>query len=318
MRVVFWGTRGSIPVSLTAAGVRAKLRRALLDAIDHPPKSSADVDDCLDRLSFDTVGTFGGHSSCVQLVTDGPEQVILDMGSGARPLGQAVLQRFGPAQPQVYHVFMSHLHWDHLMGFPFFTPAYIPGNRIVVHACHPGVEHAFRRQQGSPSFPVEFDQLGASIQFDVLQPGQVYEIAGLRVQARLQRHSGDSYGWRFEQNGRCVVYSTDSEHRLEDRDDRQEIQAFFSDADVVIFDAMYSLADAISVKADWGHSSNVVGVELCHAARVRRLVMFHHEPAYDDTQLMTVLKETRRFEEIVRDGHVLDVLSAYDGLELTV
>ncbi len=84
----------------------------------------------------------------------------------------------------------------------------------------------------------------------------------------------------------------------------------------VIFDAMYSLADTFSVKEDWGHSSNIVGVELCQAARVRRLVMFHHEPAYDDAQIAQVLRETRRFEEITRDDHALEVLSAWDGLEL--
>ena len=81
---------------------------------------------------------------------------------------------------------------------------------------------------------------------------------------------------------------------------------------------MYSLAEAISVKADWGHSSNIVGVELCQAARVRRLVMFHHEPAYSDTQIQRVLQETQRFEQITRDGHALEVLSAWDGLELNV
>jgi ribonuclease BN (tRNA processing enzyme) len=86
----------------------------------------------------------------------------------------------------------------------------------------------------------------------------------------------------------------------------------------VIFDAMYALADAISVKADWGHSSNIVGVELCQAARVRCLCMYHHEPAYDDQRIAQVLQETRRFEEITRDGNRLEVISAYDGLELAV
>ena len=93
---------------------------------------------------------------------------------------------------------------------------------------------------------------------------------------------------------------------------------FFQGADTVIFDAMYSLADAISVKADWGHSSNITGVELCQAVKVRRLVMFHHEPAYDDSQIERVLQETRRFEQITRDDHALEVVSAWDGLELSL
>jgi phosphoribosyl 1,2-cyclic phosphodiesterase len=254
----------------------------------------------------------------VQIDAGGDEFVVLDMGSGARPLGQSMIERFGPGKPQTYHIFMSHLHWDHIMGFPFFTPIYIPGNRIVVHSCHENVEYAFRRQQREPSFPVDFEQLGADIRFDVLQPDTPYSIAGLTVRAKLQRHAGDSYGWRFEHEGKSVIYSTDSEHRLEDAAECAAFVDFFAHADAVIFDAMYSLADAISVKADWGHSSNIVGVELCQMARARRLVMFHHEPAYDDARIEQVLGETRRFEEITRDGHAVEVLSAWDGLELTL
>ena len=93
---------------------------------------------------------------------------------------------------------------------------------------------------------------------------------------------------------------------------------FFRNADVLIFDSMYSLADSISVKEDWGHSSNIVAVELAQLARVRRLVLYHHEPVFDDRMIEAVLKETRRFEEVSRDGHPVDVISAYDGLELTV
>ncbi len=135
---------------------------------------------------------------------------------------------------------------------------------------------------------------------------------------KLQLHGGDSYGYRFEAGGKCVVYSTDSEHRLDNEAERSGFVEFFGRADLVIFDAMYSLFEAISVKADWGHSSNIVGVELCQAARVKTLAMFHHEPAFDDEKVASVLKETRRFEEITREGHSLEVIAAYDGLELEV
>jgi phosphoribosyl 1,2-cyclic phosphodiesterase len=319
MKIRFWGTRGSIPVSLTTADIRAKMIEAVQGARDRRLDHRADIEAYIDGLGFDIAGTYGGHSSCVQIDAGGDEFVVLDMGSGARPFGQSMIERFGPGKPQTYHIFMSHLHWDHIMGFPFFTPIYIPGNHIVVHSCHENVEYAFRRQQREPSFPVDFEQLGADIRFDVMQPDTPYTIAGLTVRAKLQRHAGDSYGWRFEHDGKSVIYTTDSEHRLEDQAECAAFVEFFANADAVIFDAMYSLADAISVKADWGHSSNIVGVELCQMARARRLVMFHHEPAYDDVRIEQVLGETRRFEEITRDGgHAVEVLSAWDGLELTL
>lgn len=318
MKLRCWGTRGSIPVSLTAPDVRAKLVRALQGAGRVDLADPVAIETYVDGLGFDVAGTFGGHSACLQIETGGAEHIVLDLGTGVRALGQRMLARFGPQAPQTYHVFLSHLHWDHIMGLPFFTPVYIPGNRIIVHTCHPHAEFALRRQQAEPSFPVRFDHFSANFEFHVTTPGLPFEVDGTRVLAHAQRHAGDSYGWRFERDGKCLVYSTDSEHRLEDEEERAGFIAFFDRADVVVFDAMYSLADAISVKADWGHSSNIVGVELCQAARVKRLVMFHHEPAYSDSQIAQILEETRRFEEITRDGHALEVLSAWDGLELTL
>src|SRR5207237_3872447 len=115
---------------------------------------------------------------------------------------------------------------------------------------------------------------------------------------------------------KILIYSTDSEHKLDDMHETQSFIDFFRNADLVIFDAMYSLADAVSVKEDWGHSNNVTGVELCQMARAKHLVLYHHEPANDDATLEGLLKEARRFEELTRGDHALKVSAAYDGLEI--
>ena len=314
-RVRFWGTRGSIPVALTADGVRHKIVAALRGASGRTFANDAEAGAYVDSLAFADRATFGGHSPCVEIETGGPDFVICDLGSGVRPFGQAALARDGGG-PRTYHVFLSHVHWDHIMGLPFFTPAYIPGNRVVVYGGHAHLEAALRRQQEQPSFPVDFSTFRADISFVRLEPGVVHEIAGMRVKLKLQRHAGDSYGFRFESGGKVVVYSTDSEHDLGNRRETDAFVDFFRGADVVIFDAMYSLADAISVKADWGHSSNIAGVELCHAAGVRHLCMFHHEPAFDDASIARVLADTRRYEEICRTGAPMTVTAAYDGMEI--
>jgi len=315
MRVRFWGTRGSLPVALTAADVRDKIVAALRGASGHALASDADVDAYVDGLAFDVAGTFGGHSACVEIENGGSEYVLCDLGSGVRPFGQAALARHAGA-PQTYHVFMSHVHWDHIMGLPFFTPAYIPGNRLFIYGGHAVLEEALRRQQARPSFPVDFAAFKSTIEFVRLEPGTRYAVAGMDVTLKKQRHAGDSYGYRFESNGHSVVYSTDSEHSLADMKETESFVEFFDRADLVIFDAMYSLVEAISVKADWGHSSNIVGVELCQRAQARHLCMFHHEPASSDATLARVLADTRRFEEITRTGAPLRISSAYDGLEI--
>ena len=316
MRIRFWGTRGSLPVAMTAPQLRGRLVSLLTKAIGEKLDTPEAVAAFVDR-EVPAPATFGGNSSCVELDSGGPEYVLCDLGSGLRAFGNHVLATRGPSG-HTFHVFMSHVHWDHIMGFPFFVPAYVPGNTIRIYGGHAVLEEALRRQHASPSFPVDFSQLGSRIEFTRLEVDRTYDIAGYRVRALLQDHGGDSYGYRFERDGKVVVYSTDSEHKLDDIAFTERFVDFFREADLVIFDAMYSLADAFSVKEDWGHSSNVVGVELCQRARARHLCLFHHEPVHDDAHLLKVLQETRRFEEITRGDVPLAVSAAYDGMEIAL
>ena len=316
MRVRFWGTRGSLPVALTAADVRRKLLAALRAARGQPLASEADLERVVAGLAFADAGTYGGHTSCVQIETGGFDYFICDMGSGLRSFGQAVMAQRAGGMGQTFHIFLSHLHWDHIMGLPFFAPAFVPGNRVVIYGSHTGLEAALRRQQDPPSFPVDFSIFGAALEFVHLEPGRAHEVAGVGVTSMLQRHGGDSFGYRFESQGKVVVYSTDSEHPLEQTEHAERFVNFFRDADLVIFDGMYSMADAVSIKADWGHSSNIIGVELCQRAGARQLCLFHHEPVADDAALDVLLAETRRLEEITRGAKRLRVSAAYDGLEI--
>jgi phosphoribosyl 1,2-cyclic phosphodiesterase len=318
MRVRFWGTRGSIPVALTARDIRRKLEQALLLALDKGLKTADDVRRFVQHdLDFSVSSTYGGHSPCVEIDSGGDEFLACDMGSGARPFGNSVLARANGRKATI-HVFMSHVHWDHIMGFPFFMPAYLAGMRIRIYGGHDVLERAFRLQQSAPCFPVDFSRLSSNIEFVHLRTDQAIQVAGVQVRCMRQRHTGDSYGFRFERDGKAIVYSTDSEHKLEDEAETAAFVAFFRNADLVIFDAMYSLAEAISVKEDWGHSSNVVAVELAQLAGAKRLCLFHHEPAFDDERIEAILRETIRFEALTRVGAPLSVCAAYDGLELEI
>jgi anti-anti-sigma factor len=317
LRLRFWGTRGSLPAPLRERAVRAKIRDALLAARGHALETEQAIDAFIDsRLPFSVRGTFGGNTSCVEIITGGDEYVICDLGTGVREFGNHVLREYGPGRKHCFNVFLSHLHWDHIMGFPFFAPAYIPGNRIRIYGCHNVLSEALHTQHSAPWFPVNFRELASTIEFITLEPDRTYEIAGLSVTSIRQFHTGHSYGYRFSRGGKSIVYSTDCEHKYSSLDESYPFVAFYRNADVLIFDAMYSLGDSVSVKEDWGHSSNVVAVELAHAARVKRLVLFHHEPAYDDRMIEGVFAETIRFEEISRPGHKVEVITAYDGLEL--
>ncbi len=319
MKITFWGTRGSLPAPLNGAAVRRKLVNALVKAaglgLDTPEKAEAF---CSETLAFAEASTFGGNTSCVQVDTGGQDYLVCDLGSGAREFSMAALARHGPGSPQTYHVLLSHVHWDHIMGFPFFIPAFIPGNRIRIYSCHPRFEWAIRNQSHEPCFPVEFSALSAAIEFVPLEPGTPYEIAGATVTGMAQLHGGDSFGYRIERNGTTLIYTTDAEYKPDDIAQMERTAMFFRDADLVIFDSMYSLAESITLKEDWGHSSNVMGVELCQLARAKALCLFHHEPVNDDARIEAILNETLRFEEITRTGDRLRIHAAHDGLVLEI
>ncbi|MEX2616718.1 MAG: MBL fold metallo-hydrolase [Alphaproteobacteria bacterium] len=319
MLVRFWGTRGSLPTPLNAVAVREKIRRALRESIGHDISTPERLETFIDeKLAFSVSGTFGGNSSCVEIESGGTQHILCDMGSGGREFGNAIMAQKYPNKEKVINIFQSHPHWDHIMGFPFFVPAYVPGFKVVIHGCHANLEEAYRRQHSEPGFPVPWAALGADIQFVTLEPGKEYVVDGVTVRALKQHHSGDSYGYRFEKNGKSIVYTTDSEHKFELIDDDYPFIHFLRGADLVIFDAMYSLADSISIKEDWGHSSNIIGVELAQRAGAKHLCMYHHEPNYDDAMIERIMQETIRYEELSEEGDSLIVSSAYDGREIVV
>jgi len=321
MIVRFWGTRGSLPVAIKGKAVRDKLVDALMAAnglsFDTDEEAGAFIDGTLD---FATAQTYGGATSCVEIdLGRDREFIVCDMGSGLREFGLDAMKRCAEGHPRTYHFFLSHLHWDHILGFPFLVPAFDPGATMVIHSGHADAEQALRRQQEEISFPVPFDWLKADISFRTLEAGRTYRIGAVEVSLIEQQHSHSSFGYRFtDADGRTAIYSTDSEHKIDRMEGEADTVGFFADADLVVCDTMYSLADAVSMKEDWGHSSNIVAIDLCHEAKAKRLALFHHEPTYSDRDIQRMHRESIRYEEIMRYGDPLEVICAYDGLEIAL
>lgn len=317
MQIRFWGTRGSLPVAPHASTVAEKVAQALLAAGGRSFESEDAARSFVkDELEFAVGHTYGGATSCVEIDLGSGAFIVCDMGSGLREFGLDSLRRCNvDGRPQEYHFFLSHLHWDHIMGFPFFVPSFLEGAKIVIHAGHADAEEALRRQQEEISFPVPFDWLKADFTFVTLETGQEYPIGDVTVSVMEQHHSHSSFGYRFrDAEGKVAIYSTDSEHKIDRMDGEADVVQFFGDADLVVCDTMYSLADSVSMKEDWGHSSNIVAVDLCHEARAHRLALFHHEPTYSDADIQRMHEETIRYEELTREGSPLEVICAYDGL----
>lgn len=312
MKIKIWGARGSLPTPLTPAALEDKLRQVVRGAQGVDLSSEAAIERYLERLPPTLRYTMGGNTACVE-VRAGAQLLIMDAGTGLRGLGYALLKdQFGQGQGAA-DILISHTHWDHIQGLPFFVPAFIRGNRLTFHSPHPHLEAAFVGQQAETYFPVPLSYMSASLQFSHLPAGVWSMLGEVRVYPNRMSHPGECYGYRLEHNGQSLVYATDSEYKNMRPEDTQAYADFFQGAEVLIFDAQYTLSESLD-KVDWGHSSPLMGAEFAHRAGVRRLVLFHHEPLADDQALYTGLKQAEAY--LSKRGSACQVMLAREGLEL--
>ena len=316
MLVRFWGVRGSIPTPLGAQQIQEKILWALKGASNSDIVDERAAEDYVERLPCHVKGTYGGNTSCVQLQSE-DTTIILDAGSGIRLLGLHLMDgRFGQGG-QTAHLFLSHTHWDHIQGFPFFLPAYVPRNRIIIYSPHPDIEKRFSVQQAPSYFPVSLKAMRADIEFVSLLEGENVAIDHVDVTNIKLNHPGGSFGYCVKEQDTTFVYATDTEFTNLSRSDMEKYIGFFSQAKILVFDAQYTLMEALD-KEDWGHSSSLTGVDIAADAGVETLVLFHHEPTYDDQTLRDILHRTRKYAEVQGAGRACKVIMAYEGLELVV
>jgi phosphoribosyl 1,2-cyclic phosphodiesterase len=256
----------------------------------------------------------GGNTSCIE-VRCGDTLIIFDGGTGIRLLGQALLSEM----PLEAYIFFSHVHWDHIQGFPFFTPAFVRGNRFhlyggnnVTHT----LEDTLAGQMDYPSFPIHLTEMGAQMDFHDLHEGQAVEIGEgddvIRITNARGNHPNGVFAYRIEFRGKSMVYCTDTEHySVVD----PKLARLAVDADVFIYDTMY-LPEEYSgdagggAKIGWGHSTYEQGVKLVQAANAKQLVLFHHDPMHTDAMVFDKEKRAQKlFKNTIaaREGLVIDL-----------
>lgn len=224
----------------------------------------------------------GGNTACLE-VCAGDTRIILDAGSGLRILGDERMQH-GPRHSTIL---LSHLHWDHVCGLPFFTPIYVPGHRVEIASGPNGVmslEAAVHSLFRAPFFPVDFDALGGTLTTRELRPHDRFEIGDITITMAKLNHPDPVYGYRLEHGGQSIVYATDTEHfACVD----PQLKKLAAGADILIYDSQYT-PEEYPAKVGWGHSTWEAGAELARAAGVPQLVLFHHDPGRTDAQLAAI------------------------------
>jgi phosphoribosyl 1,2-cyclic phosphodiesterase len=253
MQITFWGTRGSIP----APGP-------------------------------DTM-RYGGNTSCVEVRLHDGTLIVFDAGTGIRPLGKALLAQPGPVR---LYLFLSHMHWDHIQGLPFFAPAYIEGTELCIlgpRGGHASLEQSICDQMRSPYYPIPMHAMAAHIRFVELSEGSIFELPGATVTVGVLNHPGRSLGYRLSAEGHVLVYATDNEpfgtapasqHLVEP----PQLLHLMQHADILIHDAQYT-PEEYPQHLGWGHSTYVDALQVAQQAEVKKLVLYHHDPNHSDVTI---------------------------------
>jgi phosphoribosyl 1,2-cyclic phosphodiesterase len=262
---------------------------------------------------------YGGNTACVVLDQPGAAPIVLDLGTGLRLYGEALDGSVsGSEEPFAGHALVTHLHWDHVQGLPFFAPLLRPGSRLDIWGPAPAgrtLREAFDQFMGPPWFPVGVDDLPGTIEFHDLTEGTV-TIGDAEVQVVAVPHIGDTLGYRVRlAGGPEVVYLPDHQQPLDGSlDVAPEVVELCRGADVLIHDAQFT-PEEFAEKAHWGHCTVEYAVTVAALAGVRRLVLFHHDPAHDDDALDALLAAARALPAA---AGIEEVLAAHEGLTINL
>jgi phosphoribosyl 1,2-cyclic phosphodiesterase len=306
IRLTFWGVRGSIPVP------------------------------------GPTTVKYGGNTSCLELRFGTEDRlIIIDLGSGIRELAGLVMKKDLPRGPIKTKVFLTHTHYDHIMGFPFFTPIFIPGTELDIYGPVTYEEDTLDKIVGDQLryryFPVRLEELRAKIDYHQLKEGSIDLGSGLTVTTKYLNHPILVLGYKFEFQGKvlCTAYDHElfrnvfdvkpddpgydetavKEGEIAAREENEKVQAFYRNADLLVHDTQYTHKEYESGKIGWGHSSFEWAINSAHRAGVKHLVLFHHEPLRSDQELegyyaayMKLIKgKTRMKVSIAQEGRTFEV-----------
>ncbi len=323
MRVKYWGVRGSLPSSpppeQTAKDVEGILQRFFQSGFSLPSQ----ISEFMASQELPQLGGYGTATTCAEVISSKGSQIIIDGGSGIRNLAESMMK--GPASKGKanIHVFLTHFHWDHLIGLPFFVPNFINGNRINYYAVQPELETMVRGLFKRPYFPVSFESLASDIRFYQLEPRRPIKIDDFTVTAYQLDHPDPCWGFKIENGGKAYAHCVDSEGTRCSQEALGPDLPLYQNIDLMYFDAQYTLPE-LAEKANWGHSAAQIGLDLAFREKIKQVIFAHHDPGAQTGDINELQRQTAEYhrwrnkQAETNHGKLPDVKwsFAYEGMEV--
>ncbi|MDR3608373.1 MAG: MBL fold metallo-hydrolase [Oligoflexia bacterium] len=319
VKIKIWGARGSLPAPVYPDVVEAGARSLFDEFFARGYSRSEDVARFFSEMPRHRLGGYGGNTPCAE-VRYQDTRLMVDAGSGLRALSDEYMAGpCGQGQGEA-HLLFTHFHWDHLIGLPFFTPLFIPGNQIHFYAVQPELPEVIEAVFKKPFFPVPLKQVGATLHCHRLEPRKAARFGGIQVTPYQLDHPDPCWGYKFEAGGKVYSHCVDTECTRLTRQALGPDLPLYQGVDLMAFDAQYTLIETIA-KMNWGHAAASIGLDLAMREGIKRVLFMHHDPASSAEKIAAAEAQARRYyESQIRAStgqlHKVEWSFAYDGQEI--
>ena len=315
MHVKFWGTFASTPKLVSSEDLKQNIRIALDGAADVPLDDPSALEHYIMQLPQHVRSTIGGNTSCIEL-SSGDQRLIVDAGSGVRLLGLDWMASGFGASGIDGNILVTDTKWDHVQGFPFFVPAFIPGNHFTFHSAFEDMALRLDRQQEEPFFPVDTEYMQANFAFNLLVEGIWHQIGEYRICVKQLAGSSSSYAYRIEDEDSCIVLASNGQAKYLEHEEVKQLITFLHEADLVILDTQYRYSE-LSDHGKWHQNGVSLAVDLAIQANAKRLIFYHHHYLSSDEEILTARDHAARYlSNQPSRNQKCQVMVSQDGLSL--
>lgn len=312
MHIKFWGVRGSIPHSMDTNGWFSHIEKLMSDFFTAGNTKPDQIKSFLNSKGLTAVAGVGTATTCVEVTADS-RSLLIDGGSGLK----AKSDQCDFAVEKEFHILITHFHFDHILGLPFFLPHFMKGCKVNYYSVHQETEEIVRSMFHKPTFPVAFESLSAEVKFHQLRAYEANEVNGFTVTPYLTDHPDTCYGFRIEKNNKVYAHAVDNEAIRVTPEDLGKDAGLYHNADLVYFDAQYDEEDMKSKKG-WGHGTSMRGFELCSHFGLKNILFAHHDPSFSIEDSLAQKKKASEIYESRYSHLELQWDFAYEGQALDI